>query len=666
MRVKALTRSERESAKLRGRLPFEYKATAPSNGPPLIHERAVTSRLTDTKRVSYLAVKPYHCVLSDGVYGSEQTSYAEVLYPLLLNEDLYSHLTTHVDPQFAVNRAIESALNFGDILLAVSFAERKQTLQLLRQIFVRLFKFVKEVYLGVKNVSLSRVGEAVSTAWLEYRYGWTPLVLEIKNLYEFATGKSFSGLMKSHGSTVGKVPEFKVENSFLGSSDLKNHDVVIKPKTVGHQAGFNFGNKATGDNESTLRQIGLDAHSMLTTAYELIPFSFVLDMFVNLGDFLNSYDYKSEIEPFNGYLTTFMLADVEFSRRYRTETLDRGVIREYAGMLPEYSHLNVSYNSIVSSIMAPASTEELSERDYHRNYTGVPTGIRMLTYINGLDYLYDNRRAFVYDSIFNEYRVLDLDVVRSFRFPDIILDDSEFELRDIREIGNSSALREAFSGFSNLDIGDLDESHNRRFYLGSNNYCHYEPVIYTFTHEGSLYKELHFVKRAFPHNILDLPGLSTYNIDLAFDVVKAHLAPYIDWDPQSPYYLKYDLSSKDGVNIYSEVFSKLHSSGIIMGHRFLKGHPYGWRYEQLNVLEHSNKNQQAQYFSKPIYRDQKFIEYYQPTYVEPFSVLAQFIWRRPKSDFDYKIVFDDELSVAQITDLVALGNVFMKRFQHSK
>lgn len=110
-------------------------------------------------------------------------------------------------------------------------------------------------------------------AWLEYSYGWKPLVNDIYNAAE---------------QFVEPIPD----SSHSGSSSAsKNQEIDVgwalfkRSRNVTHRTGGTV--KLTNPNLFLLSQLGLA--NPLSVAWEVVPFSFVVDWFFDVGSMLDSF-----------------------------------------------------------------------------------------------------------------------------------------------------------------------------------------------------------------------------------------------------------------------------------------------------------------------------------------------------------------------------------------
>lgn len=173
--------------------------------------------------------------------------------------------------------------------LPVAFAEASKTSNLIldraNRIY-RAYKSFKRLQFRETARQLGLSSKTVHKTWLEYQYGWMPLLLETKGAAE---------LLAQHH--LGKPLRFEVVKSFTDSTTFRS-----KGKTYLKDEGAQL--DITWESESTrryhvmiefevtnqlldaTRQMGIT--DPLSVAWELTPFSFVFDWFVSVGDYLKA------------------------------------------------------------------------------------------------------------------------------------------------------------------------------------------------------------------------------------------------------------------------------------------------------------------------------------------------------------------------------------------
>jgi hypothetical protein len=113
--------------------------------------------------------------------------------------------------------------------------------------------------------------------WLEFHFGWTPLIKDIYDGLEVLVSP-----VKSFAYERAGVREAFEKKGFIDGS------VTLSWRSSGYTyatQGCRINTFRPGPSQ-TLHQWGLD--NPLLIAWELVPFSFVVDWFVNVGDVLSS------------------------------------------------------------------------------------------------------------------------------------------------------------------------------------------------------------------------------------------------------------------------------------------------------------------------------------------------------------------------------------------
>lgn len=176
--------------------------------------------------------------------------------------------------------------------LGVDFAEYRQSLDMIKRSASTLLKFTHELKranlpgaaraLGMFIVPpRSDVRKSWANNFLEYHFGWSPLLGDIHDAL-----KVLNDPVKNFTSARGRASSWK---QFSVSSQLPTSAVWSSDKRFSFYSCQQGGHVTAITNRGlhTLDQFGV--LNPLSVAWELVPFSFVVDWFANVGQVLASF-----------------------------------------------------------------------------------------------------------------------------------------------------------------------------------------------------------------------------------------------------------------------------------------------------------------------------------------------------------------------------------------
>jgi len=156
---------------------------------------------------------------------------------------------------------------------------------------------------------------AFANNYLEFHFGWSPLLSDIGNALDILTQgipnylvRGKASLTSSSTFIVGSGPVNKQRHTMTSGWSIRARVEVTDPNTrLASQMGF---------------------VNPLTVAWELVPFSFVVDWFVNVGDVLASYSdflgfkfLESSVTSFNKDRVSTFYESIDYG-------LPTGIIRK--------------------------------------------------------------------------------------------------------------------------------------------------------------------------------------------------------------------------------------------------------------------------------------------------------------------------------------------------
>lgn len=146
---------------------------------------------------------------------------------------------------------------------------------------------VKKLGRGVKSASKTRKSlDKAADLWLEYSYGWAPLVSDIKNGAKAAGALTQNAIARKRVSGIGRdstnFPGDGLRESNEGGGRYIQYTVNQRSnKSVRYTGSVQLRVDGLG---RPLQMLGLDWPSFVPTIWELIPYSFLVDYFSNAGD----------------------------------------------------------------------------------------------------------------------------------------------------------------------------------------------------------------------------------------------------------------------------------------------------------------------------------------------------------------------------------------------
>jgi len=172
--------------------------------------------------------------------------------------------------------------------VAVALAEARKTSDLIYDTARRIdkaYRAFRRGHLGEVAKILNITPGKIHNSWLEYKYGWMPLLMDVKGAAEFFAQQHVVRSPKFQVSaleTVTKTYPKTTTHAAYGSSvvDATRERFVTASYTCRAKIWCELSNP----HLSALQQIGLTNPALV--AWELVPFSFVFDWFISVGDWL--------------------------------------------------------------------------------------------------------------------------------------------------------------------------------------------------------------------------------------------------------------------------------------------------------------------------------------------------------------------------------------------
>jgi hypothetical protein len=218
-----------------------------------------------------------------------------------------THPWTDVSSQLSVpsdvrSRAIlQARLNLKDqkVNLSTAFVERRQVVSLVTDTAHRLGSAINDLKHGRLPKSLGKlksVSKTLKTAgqqWLELQYGWKPLLSDVKGAAEALVDADMKDTARYGASVHGRASDVTKyvddRDGFILNGGCPCHYLCQVDTRYSCKVNLNF----LMDSAPLVQAAALGLTNPLELAWEEIPFSFVADWFVPIGNYLSALDAEA-------------------------------------------------------------------------------------------------------------------------------------------------------------------------------------------------------------------------------------------------------------------------------------------------------------------------------------------------------------------------------------
>lgn len=212
-----------------------------------------------------------------------------------------------------VKQQVMANLKGQDINLSVDFAERDKTARMIAHAFTRIAKSRRALMsgnfvgaaqaLGLSITKKLRMRSKVwsqtrdlSSGWLELQYGWKPLIQSVYGAAAY--------LSRSHVNSEYRV--FHARGSINDTNQERSestHSRLTIDTSVNMTKKVTLKVRLTSPVLADLQSLGITNPAF--TAWELVPFSFVVDWAIPIGSFLSQLDASMGYSFAGASMTTF-------------------------------------------------------------------------------------------------------------------------------------------------------------------------------------------------------------------------------------------------------------------------------------------------------------------------------------------------------------------------
>lgn len=199
----------------------------------------------------------------------------------------------------------------------VFVAELRETLGMLRNPLGGLKKTLKKIRRRKRRQRFNKsrtVADFISSHWLQYRYGIMPLVYDVEDA---AKAVAYLGNNPKRYTARGYAND-DVQLTRTDETALARYHATRNVKTRQRtkvRAGILYELDARNS-------FGVGLQEVPKAVWEVVPFSFVVDWFVNTGDFVSAITPKGGVRELASWTSTEVLQDTEARTECTFDTSD--------------------------------------------------------------------------------------------------------------------------------------------------------------------------------------------------------------------------------------------------------------------------------------------------------------------------------------------------------
>lgn len=188
----------------------------------------------------------------------------------------------------ALGKASKADVCSGEILndLGKTVSMLKKPFSGATTLLGKMVKYKKK-HLGKTAASAAK---ATANAWLEYRYGWRPLLMDCDTIIQKAATVRQETMRKRLVCRASEALSRTQSDSYVTNAPgiPEASGVVLRTSNCRVSAGVMVEVDPQTTSDQWLAALGLRPRDVPATAWEVIPFSFVIDWFVNVGDWIEA------------------------------------------------------------------------------------------------------------------------------------------------------------------------------------------------------------------------------------------------------------------------------------------------------------------------------------------------------------------------------------------
>jgi len=201
----------------------------------------------------------------------------------------------------AINQAW-SRIGHDEMLILSAIAESSSTLAGLVDIMKKVSKILRAIRSkNVKKLKRELALKELEELYMNARYNLRPLYYDAKAIYEILTGQVDKPGRQTYRGR--KVASYQADDEttcsiFAQGGCSYSGDIT---RTYEHSVAVRSGVLTQSDSISQSQLLGID--SVVETAWDLIPFSFIVDWFTNVGETISAFTPNLGIDTLASWIT---------------------------------------------------------------------------------------------------------------------------------------------------------------------------------------------------------------------------------------------------------------------------------------------------------------------------------------------------------------------------
>lgn len=242
-----------------------------------------------------------------------------------------------------------------------------ETISMLRRPFGESRKLLTKIVKSQKRhlgKSTANLAKATANAWLEHRYGWGPIVRDIYSISSLTekicqdTNRTRKVVRASEQQHFEKA--VCIDANLPVPNWIRAQGTCVRKQSLRAHAGVIYDLESRLISQQLASYLGYRPTDMLSTFWECLPMTFVLDWFLNTGNWLRSFAVQPGVTILGEWVTTVEETTTSMSSGSLTATFPFGTNPVFRGSFPGSEQKHVQFTRNVHPIRPPTPTFEVS------------------------------------------------------------------------------------------------------------------------------------------------------------------------------------------------------------------------------------------------------------------------------------------------------------------